>query len=167
MRRANSRGGPASLVGPLASASGAAAVGEDFVALHMSWGALNEWTTFEGYRRLAALANHPTLDELLRRIMRQETRHVAFYVSQARERLAASRRARTLTRFALRRLWKPVGSGAVPAAETQFVLRYLLADEPGARAAARIDAHVDLLPGMAGLGLLGGVRARVLAGSVS
>ncbi len=68
----------------------------------MTWGAVNEWSTRTGYARLIEREDHPVLAELLRRIMRQETRHVGFYVGQARDRLAASRRARRLTRFALR-----------------------------------------------------------------
>jgi len=59
----------------------------------MTFGAINEWSTHAGYARLSAIENHPVLSELLGRIMRQETRHVAFYVTQARERLARSQRA--------------------------------------------------------------------------
>jgi hypothetical protein len=93
---------------PIWQALAANLVGADFVAVHMTWGAINEWSTHAGYARLAAREDHPVLSELLSRIMRQETRHVAFYVSQARDRLAASRRAHRLTRLALRRFWEPV-----------------------------------------------------------
>lgn len=40
---------------------------EDFVATHMTWGAINEWTTQAGYSLLARKAKHPVLSELLRR----------------------------------------------------------------------------------------------------
>ena len=80
----------------------------------MTWGAINEWTTQAGYSRLAKLAGHPTLSELLRRIMKQEERHIDFYAAQAGRRLADSRAAQRLTRWALRRFWAPVGTGVVP-----------------------------------------------------
>jgi hypothetical protein len=101
------------------------------------------------------VADHPVLTELLARIMRQETRHVAFYVSQARDRLATSRRAQRLTRFALRRFWEPVGSGVMPRAETRHLLRFLFAGQgAGSSPFDRIDDRIHRLPGLAGLRLL-------------
>ncbi|MDT3445695.1 MULTISPECIES: hypothetical protein [unclassified Pseudofrankia] len=147
-------------VKPVLSAAASSLVGNDFVAVHMSWGAVNEWTTRSGYARLIERERHPALTTLLTRIMAQESRHIAFYASEARARLAASRRARLVTRWALRRLWSPVGTGVMPAEETAFVLGYLLAGEPGRREAERIDAQIDRLPGQAGLGLLTGAARR-------
>jgi hypothetical protein len=128
---------------PLTMMAGSALAGHDFVAVHMAWGAINEWTTQVGYSRLARRAGHPVLTELLKRIMRQEGRHIDFYASQAERRLAASGRARRLTRFALRRFWTPVGSG-------------VMGGEEGLAAARRIDRRVDRLAGLAGLSLLEG-----------
>ena len=68
---------------------------------HMAWGAINEWTTQADYGRLAVKADHPTLRELLQRIMKQEGGHIDFYASQATRRLAESPKAQRLTRFAL------------------------------------------------------------------
>src|SRR5262249_49433486 len=48
---------------------------ESFVAVHMTWGAINELTALSAYQRLAARAGHPVLSELLSRIMRDESRH--------------------------------------------------------------------------------------------
>ena len=61
--------------------------------VHMTWGAVNEWTAQAAYGRLAAKAGHPTLSKLLHRIMRQEGRHIDFYASQATKRLDGNRRA--------------------------------------------------------------------------
>ncbi len=36
-----------------------------FPAVHMTWGAINEWTANAAYNRLAKIADHPTLAELL------------------------------------------------------------------------------------------------------
>lgn len=147
---------------PFLSALGSTIIGTDFVALHMSWGAVNEWSTRAGYERLAALANNPVLTELLSRISRQESRHIAFYATEARRRLAASARARRLTRYALRRLWAPVGSGVAPAPETQHVMATLIGGNDGLEAARRIDRHIDTLPGLNGLHLVTSARSALL-----
>ncbi|MGH9122911.1 MAG: ferritin-like domain-containing protein, partial [Acidimicrobiales bacterium] len=47
----------------------------DMVAVHMAWGAINEWSTQTAYGLLSRRAAHPVLSELLSRIMRQEGRH--------------------------------------------------------------------------------------------
>jgi rubrerythrin len=60
----------------------------DFPAVHMTWGAINELTTLNGYRRLAARTRNPVLAEVVRRIMRDESRHFSFYYHKAEERLA-------------------------------------------------------------------------------
>ena len=132
----------------------ASAVTPHIVAVHMTWGAVNEWTTQSGYARLAAKAQHPVLSELLRRIMRQEGRHIDFYTVSARQRLAESATARRLTRFALRRYWAPVGAGVMPPVELEFLVRHLFGDDEGRVAAQRIDRLVGRLPGLEGLHLI-------------
>ena len=141
-------------LGPLGMMAASRVLGTDFVALHMTWGAINEWSTQAGYARLTRLAGHPVLTELLKRIMRQEGRHIDFYASQAERRLAAGRRAQRITRFALQRLWRPVGAGVMPAEETRFLARFLFAGHEGRQAAQRIDRRIDRLPGLGGLHLL-------------
>jgi hypothetical protein len=125
-----------------------------FTAVHMTWGAVNEWTTQAGYTRLAQQAHHPTLSRLLEKIMRQEGRHIDFYATQATDRLEASPAAQRLTRFALRHLWAPVGSGVMPASEVCHLVRNLFDDEAGRTIAARIDQRIDRLPGLDGLQLV-------------
>ena len=132
----------------------------EFVAVHMTWGAINEWSTQTGYARLIARARHPVLTQLLKRIMRQEGRHIDFYSSQATRRLASSGAARRMTRFALRRFWTPVGAGVMPEPEVRHLITYLFGDQEGRAAAARIDRHVDRLPGLAGLHLATGAVDR-------
>jgi hypothetical protein len=79
---------------PFAHGLGSLVIGDAMTAVHMTWGAINEWTTQAGYARLAQRCGHPVLSEMLRRIMRQEGRHIDFYAAQARQRLAASKGAR-------------------------------------------------------------------------
>jgi hypothetical protein len=134
----------------------ASALTPHLTAVHMTWGAVNEWTTQAAYARLAKLADHPVLAELLRRIMKQEGRHIDFYASQAKSRLGDSRAAQKVTRWALRRFWAPVGTGVVPDQEVDFLRAYLFGDQDGQAMADRIDRRVDRLPGLEGLHLLQG-----------
>jgi hypothetical protein len=126
-------------------------VGSGFIAVHMVWGAANEWSAVAAYNRLADLEAHPVLAELLRRIAKQEARHVAFYATQARERLAKSKKAQVLARFALKNFWGPVGSGVMTDAEVKHVMGHLMGGPDGRREAAKIDAHIARMPGLDGL----------------
>src|SRR5690606_39009272 len=101
--------------------------GTDFVAVHMVWGAANELSAVAAYRRLAAMTEHPVLSPLLARIAQQETRHVAFYTTQGRERLEASSSARRIVRLVLSRVWRPVGSGMMDESEVRHVMGHLFA----------------------------------------
>jgi hypothetical protein len=145
-------------VTPISHSLTSSVVGPDYVAVHMTWGAINEWCTQAAYAQLSAKENHPVLTELLRRIMRQEGRHIDFYSTEAAKRLAGSRKAQRLTRFALRHFWKPVGTGVVPLAETAFVIDHLFSGDVGLQFAERIDRRIDRLPGLDGLGLC--IKAR-------
>ena len=120
--------------------------GTDFVAVHMTWGAANELSAVAAYRRLAAMNDHPALTPLLKRIAQQETRHVAFYTTQARERLEGSEKARAVTRLALAKAWRPVGSGIMPETEIVHVMGHLFS---GRREDLEgLDRRVQRLPGL-------------------
>ncbi len=125
----------------------------DFVAVHMAWGAINELTTLTGYQRLVELDPHPVLAELLARIMRDESRHFAFYYHQAERRLAHPA-ARRIARALVDRFWAPVGSGVQPDPEVRFVAGYLFGDTGGRAAARRIDSTIRRLPGFADVALV-------------
>ena len=132
----------------------ASLIGDQIVAVSMTWGAVNEMVTQAAYGLLAAKAGHPTLTDLLRRIMKQEGRHIDFYTWQARRRLGQSGFARRLTRRVLRRSWEPVGAGVVASSETAFMAQHLFGDNKGLAAADRIDRHVERMPGLEGLTLV-------------
>lgn len=135
----------------------ASLVGDDIVAVQMTWGAVNEQTTQAAYAQLATRSDHPVLADLLHRIMRQEGRHLAFYTQQAKSRLASSRRARTVTRWALQHFWRPVGSGILAQGEIDFLCHHLFGDADGLAQLDRIDRHIERLPGMNGLNLMSGI----------
>ena len=126
-------------------------VGADFVAVHMAWGAANEWSAITAYNRMAALEEDPVLAELLKRIAKQEARHVAFYTSQARDRLAKSTKAQKFARFALSNFWAPVGSSIMDKNEVKHVMGHLMGGEDGRKAARKIDTAISGLPGLEGL----------------
>ena len=123
---------------------------DDFVALHMAWGAANELSTLTSYQRLIAHTEHPELIGLLNAIIKDERRHFAFYRAQARLRLARSAMARRMTRWAMDHLWAIVGTGVRPQAETDFVVMHLFGDGEGREAAVEMDRTIAELPGMQG-----------------
>lgn len=142
-------------------------IGHDFVATHMTWGAANEYSAVASYKRMAALENHPVLSELLVRIARQESRHVAFYTTQARKRLKASTKAQRITRLALRHAWRPVGSGVMSDDEVSHVMGHLFSGPEGRVEMRKLDANIARLPGMQGLTLFEDVLDRGTSSSRS
>lgn len=133
----------------LAAAALSKLVGPDFVAVHMTWGAIQELTTLNGYRRLSQRTGNSVLAEIISRIMRDESRHFGFYYHKANERLARSPRARALTAALVARFWKPVGTGIMPDPEVDFLIRYMFEGE-GRREALHVDETISRLPGMEG-----------------
>ena len=148
---------------PLFFGLGSAIAGRSFAAIHMTWGAINEWTAQAAYGRLAQRAGHPTLSELLKRIQRQEGGHIDFYASQASKRLEGDKLVQRATRFALSRFWTPVGSDVMPNEEVAFVGSHLFGGADGREAIDRVDRHVDRLPGLIGLRLMARANEKVAA----
>jgi rubrerythrin len=140
----------------------ASSVTSHFEAVALTWGAVNEWTTQAGYVRLASKSEHPVLAELLRRIAKQEGKHIDFYASQAERRLQAPA-AQRLVRLALRRSWKPVGSGVMPRDETSHLVTYLFGDQAGSDMADRVDRRISRLPGLGDLRLVADARTAYAA----
>lgn len=134
----------------------------DFVAVHMTWGAINEISTLNGYQRVIAKTRHPILVELLGRIIKDERRHYAFYYNQARARLDGNRRAQRLVRWALDRFWEPVGSGVRPREETDFVVLSLFGDAGGQAVIREMEHDLSKLPGLGGMRLIRRAYIRAL-----
>jgi len=140
----------------------------DFVALHMTWGAINELTTLTGYHQLIRRSRHPVLHQMLRRVIQDERRHFAFYRAQAKARLSASARAGRVVRLALKALWTPVGAGVKSQEEVDALAIYLFGDcDEGREAIREIDASVSGLPGLEGLALLEDMLDAALARAAS
>jgi hypothetical protein len=127
----------------------------DFAAIHMMWGALNELTTLTGYHALIRRSDHPELHKLLRKVIRDERRHFAFYRAQAKARMERSRTARRLVRWALTHLWTPVGAGVKTEEEVDALAIYLFGDGLEGREQIReIDGTIAGVPGLEGMSLL-------------
>lgn len=130
-------------------------IGEDFVAIHMTWAFLDSWVTGTAYARAAEHDDHPELTALTERICAVKELHREFYADQARHRLGGSRRARTLTRRALDLAWRVPGASIHAKAETRFVLHQLFdGHDPG-----RYDSKLDTLPGLDGLRIVSSAMA--------
>jgi hypothetical protein len=136
----------------------------DFIALHMTWGAINELTTLTGYHALIRRTNHPVLHEMLRRVIQDERRHFAFYRAQAKARLErAPRRTRGLVRWILEAFWTPVGAGVKSDEEVDALVLYLFGyDDHGREMVRELDATVAEIPGLEGLRLLEHVLDKAL-----
>ncbi|HXM33806.1 MAG TPA: ferritin-like domain-containing protein [Pyrinomonadaceae bacterium] len=129
--------------------------GKYFHAVHMVWGAINEITTLQGYRRLSELAGHPVLKQLLTGIMQEEAIHSTFYWSIARLKLKQAKFSRDLARFVISKFWSPVGQGAKPVQETNYVMSTLFNGATGLEFFTRNVANrIEQLPGFAGCSAL-------------
>lgn len=117
----------------------------------MVWGAINEITTLQGYRRLSELARHPVLKIVLAAIIQEESIHSSFYWNVARVKLSQAKFSRDLARFIVGKFWTPVGQGAKPAQETNYVISTLFSGPSGLEFFKRtVSNRIERLPGFAG-----------------
>lgn len=104
-------------------------IGKNFTAAHMTYGAVNEFSTLQGYRRLEKEAGHPVLSKILKAIMHEESFHAGFYYNIAKLELQRSEFAQKLARFVVDKFWTPVGEGAKRAIDSNYVVRTLFGTE--------------------------------------
>jgi hypothetical protein len=127
-------------------------VGRKFIGAHMAYGAVNEFSALQSYRRLAELADHPVLTFIMRGIMREESVHSLFYWNVAKLELERSAVSRKLARFVLKHFYVPVGQGAKAAKDAKYTISTLFGEQESLN---RLDKHVTQrmqeLPGFNGL----------------
>ncbi len=127
-------------------------IGKQFTATHMTFGAIHELSTGQGYRRLMKMANHPILTEILTAIMREESAHTKFYLSVAKLELQKSEFARKVSRFIVNNFWAPVGQGAKPKVQTDYTISTLFSGSEGLEWVERnVSRKIQSLPGFNGL----------------
>lgn len=123
-------------------------LGANITAIHMTWGAINEYSTLNGYSRLSTLAQHPVLSIILEGIMREEARHARFYWHMARFKLASSDQAQKISRFIIDHFWSPVGQGEKHKRETNQVIKSLYSGTEGVNIFDRtVTSLIKQLPG--------------------
>lgn len=139
--------------------------GQYFHAGHMVWGAINEITAMQSYRRLGELAGHPVLKTLLAGIVQEESIHSSFYWHVARVKLAEAKFSRDLARFIISQFWTPVGQGAKAEEETNYVVATLFQGPTGVELFQRkVESRIARLPGFNGFKELTARLSPVLMG---
>jgi hypothetical protein len=118
-----------------------------FHGAYLTYGAISELSTLEGYGVFARRTQNPILAEVVKRLAKDERRHFSFYYNKARLQLQA-RNAQRLTSFVIRHFWLPVGGGVKPDSEVSWILSFILGDPQGAEIAQRIDSTIAKLPGL-------------------
>ena len=127
-------------------------IGRKFTATHMTFGAIHEMSTAQGYRRLIEMADHPVLTKILTGIIREESTHTQFYRSVANIELKQSEFAQKVARFVIGRFYNPVGYGSRPLSETNYTIATLFKDDEGLEWIDRnVSQKVQMLPGFEGL----------------
>jgi hypothetical protein len=141
-------------------------VGNDFFAVHMTWGAVNELTTLRFYGVMRSRTRNELLRTVLRDVMAQEAVHYGFYRNVAIRRLTANPRGQRITRWAMEHLWSIVGSGLRSRADSdRLVLELMGAHE--SKLVPQIDSQLEQIPGLTDLGLLRRTVDRARAPSTS
>jgi rubrerythrin len=127
-------------------------IGDDFFAVHMSWGAINELTTLRFYSVMRENTTSELLRSLLRDVMAQEALHYSFYRNVAVRRLADNPRGQRIVRWVLEHLWTPVGTGLRTRPDVDRLMLGLFADRPAQ--VVQMDSQINRIPGLAGLDLV-------------
>lgn len=123
---------------------------KSFLALWMTWGAINECLVSQGYEAIAHNTKNPVLAEICRRIAKQERRHFAYYFNQAEARLASSTFTQRYVRFFVEKFFSPVGSGVKSDSEMAEFMNSMLPGEMLPKAMSYVDKRICTLPGFAG-----------------
>lgn len=139
------RAGGAERVRPTVDAIRTNLLGQDVVAAHMVTGLADTLATRLTFTRLAAL--EPALVPLARAAGHTTQRHVGFYTTQARERLASGAGARRQASRALRR-WRWPGTAFTDRDQTARVLRFLLGGPTARVQVGQVDDYLGALPGV-------------------
>lgn len=125
-----------------------------FPAVYLSFGAIQEMTTLRAYEYLHRRTNNPVLKILCERIAKQERRHFAWYFNHARELLLESSGARVLARKLLEFNWVPVGAGIKSNEEVKRLFTTLFPRESARTLVREIDSKMGTLPGLEGIKLM-------------
>jgi hypothetical protein len=125
-------------------------IGTKFTATHMTFGAIHEMSTAQGYRRMKDLADHPVLTQILNAIIREEAAHTKFYWNIARLELRKNDFAQKIARFVIDHFYTPVGQGSLAKKRTEYALGTLFGDNESLEVIDKtVTQRVRQLPGFA------------------
>jgi len=124
---------------------------KSFIGLWMFWGALQECLTTQAYEELANQTENPVLEELCRRIAKQERRHFAYYFGAAKKRLDGRPGTQKFVRFMANQFYAPAGGGVKTDEEGARLVAQLFPQDRIFEVMSYIEKKMALLPGMAGL----------------
>lgn len=126
----------------------AVALPKTFIALWMFWGALQECLTTQAYEELARQTKNPILEELCKRIAKQERRHFAYYFNQARDRLEGHKFAQAFCKKIARSFYAPVGGGVKTDEDAARCVAALFPGDKIFEVMGYIEKRLAQLPGM-------------------
>ncbi len=143
-------------------------LGRKFTATHMAIGTIHELSTAHAYRRLAELADHPVLTQILNGIMREESAHMQFYRSVATIELRDNEFAQRMARFVVEHFWVPVGQGSLAKVRTDYLIATLFGGSGGQECIDKtLSGRVRGLPGFADLNKISETIRSIAARSFS
>jgi len=137
--------------------------GHKFTATHMTFGAINELTTTQAYRRLVKLANHPVLEHIVKAIIREEAVHTTFYWSVARLELRKSEFTQKMARFVIDNFWVPVGQGAKSVTDANYLIGTLFGGDGLEWLDKTVTQRIRQLPGFDGLNKINDTVGKIIA----
>jgi hypothetical protein len=117
-------------------------------------GAIQEHVAITTYRALADLVPEPPVRDVLAQIVRQEGRHMRFYLKSATTVLDRAPAAQRYTRAVLRRFWQPPGVALLGVTRWVAVFAPLLVQPQVPARLCRIEDIVAQVPGLGGLSLM-------------
>ena len=122
-----------------------------FISLWMFWGALQECLTTQAYEELATLTKNPVLEELCRRIAKQERRHFAYYFVQSKAKLEGRSFDQKFVKWIANKFYAPVGGGVKTDEEAARTVAGLFPGNRIFEVMGYIEKRLAQLPGMEGL----------------
>lgn len=123
-------------------------------AAYLALGVAQEYTALTIYNHLAKAVDCKEVSELLRRLSRQEGRHMRFYRVGAEALLGAAPLSQRFVKAALERYWRPVGIDLLGWERWIAAFGPFLAETSFRNEMLELDGIVGNLPGMAGTSLM-------------
>lgn len=120
-------------------------------ATYCTLGTIQEHIALTTYNYLSTMIDDPDARTVLRRLAKQEVRHMRFYRQAAKLFLYESRSAQRFTKLLIERLWRPAGLDFLGSRVFESVFEPLLSQPKYTAALASVDDIINRLPGLGNL----------------